>query len=160
MGQVIYISEYANYDPLRPDGTSIVKLGSKTGFNAYPVLDPQRGVVTKGVLVLDAERYADMVKELESFPDFGKGFVRVNKLPTRVNSEGNIISGVRTGHEEIKIPVVDSEQIKKEIGDKFKRLIELRKKILNPNGSIKKTVLPEEITELENLEKELFPKEE
>lgn len=153
MSQVIYVSEYSGYDPLRSDGKSIVK----GGFQAYPVFDPVKGLVKKGVIVLDSEKNADVIKELEAFPDFGKGFVKVAKLPTKANAEGNIISGVRTGHEDQK-PAVDTAQIKKEIGDKLKRYYELKALVIKADGSIKANAKDEDITELENLEQELFPK--
>lgn len=153
MKQVIYVSEYAGYNPLRTDGKSIAQ------FKSYPVLDAERGTVKKGVLVLDLDDPIQKAisEELEAFPDYKSGFVKVDKLPLRADSKGTI-TGLRTGHEEPqeelkKIAV--QEQTKNEMVTKFIRIEELRKSVLDSKGAIKKSASEEEITELENLEIEL-----
>lgn len=137
---MIYISEYAGYSPLRSDGTPIAE------FKSVIVVDPISGATRKGIFITDN---AKQIKELEAFPDFKHGFIKVDKMPTTTNTDGNIITGVHTGVRE------EFQKLSSELNSKFKRYYELKGKLINKNGSLAKDASEEELTELENLEKEL-----
>lgn len=144
----IYVSEYAEYTPMRSNGKPIVK------FRPYMVLDPHRKEeVKKGVIVLDDAKDAKIIKELEAFPDFGHGYKKVDKIPTRVNRDGYIIDGVRTATAGENM----TKQNINELKVKFQRLYELKEMLFNKNGSLKANIdeNDERITELENLQEEL-----
>jgi hypothetical protein len=143
----IYVSEYAGYSPLRSNGKAYAQ------FRPYECLDPERGSVKKGVLVLHDEKDKELIAELEAFPDFNHGFKKVSKLPMKTNSDGNIITGVKTMTPRSVESQIDTQSIIK----KAERVGQLKAQLFKNDGSIRADVKPEDerITELENLEQEL-----
>lgn len=98
----------------------------------------------------------ELAKKLREHPQYGKAFVETN-IP--VPQKDNVVVGIRSS---ISHPDISGETVKEEVKEEIKidtqkyiRYGVLQNKLLKNDLTYRKDASPEEITEYENLKKEL-----